>query len=979
MKKKNLLVISAAGALALSSSPGNADQPTTADQPVEEVTVTGTHLGQGLTSYTPISTVSEKQLAQLGTVNIEEFLNDMPQIAAGENNTSNFPGNGTASIDLRGFGSNRTLVLVDGRRFVPTNENGTVDVSAIPAALVKRVDLVTGGASAIYGSDAITGVVNFVLNNDFEGFQLDADYKKTVPYLDGTTYSADLLAGTKFADGRGHMTVYANYTDRAPILEAARPYTDVVYNDGTINGVPSLVLGGSSLVPGTRVVLPAAVIPKTLPGYSQSTLAVNSITFDSNGSPLAFENPQNLYNYGPPSYLQVPYNRFETHLSADYTLFPSADGYIAATYMRQNSDTNAAPAPISISSINNVLFDYADNPYLSPQAKSIFSAAAAKTNPAGVPAGDYLIQSLGSRLPSTLPRIQFYNRDTYQVTAGVKGDLFTSGWTYDTYYQQGVATTTEQNDNQINPNSFYQALNATTGANGQPACIVATGGCAPLNIWGPGNISQAAFKYVLVGYDSIANYMFKNAALNVNGALPEKISLNAGPIATAVGVEWRNENFQSQPDSGTLINNIPVPPTNGSYDVTEYYGEINVPLLKDFILAKSLNVRGALRRSDYSTIGDVTTYSWGGEWTLPFVDWITIRGGKQRAIRAPNILELYAPNQGSGLITFSDPCDKRTGLLQTAAQQGFCNAWGAPTGFQEANVSVNATQESNPNLQAETADSYTVGTVILPPLFTEFLNAFSFTVDYYNIKLANAIAPFGGGVANNITSCFFAMSLSSPFCGNVTRDSLGNINPIISPLTNVSLKWTAGIDGEVAASVDMNKFNSHLPGKLSVSFLSNYQPRNGFQASTALPFVNCAGYFGPPCGAEITGSGTPKLRTSTTLNWTDNAYSLTARWRWIDGMKDARFTQAQALDLTATLQSLVNTIPPKAQTTPNVSYVDVSASWQFDKTLLVTVGCNNLFNLSPPLLGNQQVQDNTEPDTYDPVGRSVWANIRLNF
>jgi outer membrane receptor protein involved in Fe transport len=294
-------------------------------------------------------------------------------------------------------------------------------------------------------------------------------------------------------------------------------------------------------------------------------------------------------------------------------------------------------------------------------------------------------------------------------------------------------------------------------------------------------------------------------------------------------------------------------------------------------------------------------------------------------------------------------------------------------------VSVNATQESNPNLQAETANSYTVGAVILPPLFTDFLSSFSFTVDYYNIKLANAIAPFGGGVANNVTSCYFAQSLSSPFCGNVTRDSLGNINVIISPLTNVSLKYTAGVDAELAAGLDMNRINSHLPGRLSLSFLSNYQPTNGFQASTALPFVNCAGYFGPPCGAEITGSGTPKFRTSTTLNWTNKAYSLTARWRWIDGMKDARFAQAQALGLTSTLQSLANTIPVVAQTTPNVSYVDVSASWQVRESILVTVGCDNLFNLSPPLLGNQQVQDNTEPDTYDPVGRSVWASIKMNF
>jgi len=970
----NLTLISASVALALASARANA-----ADQPMEEVTVTGTHLGQGLTSYTPIASVDDIQLKELGTVNVEEFLNTMPQIAAGQNNSANFPGNGTASIDLRGFGANRTLVLVNGKRFVPTNANGTVDISAFPAGLLKRVDLITGGASAVYGSDAITGVVNFVLNDDFEGFQVDASYKKTIPYYDGTTYSLDLLGGTKYSEGRGHMMVYANYTNRAEILEAARPYTSIVYRDGTINGKPALVLGGSSLVPGTRLVLPAAVIPTTLPGYSGSTLAVNSITFDSSGNPLAFRNPQDLYNFGPPSYLQIPYNRIEMHFATDYQLLPFATGYASGTFMRQNSDTNGAPAPISISSTNKVLFDYANNPFLSTSAKSIIAAAAARTNPAGTPAGQYLIQSLGGRLPEDLPRVQYYSRIAYQVTTGLKGDIFDSGWAYDTYFQKGTATTTERNNNGINAQKFYQAMNVKTGANGQPVCIDPSGGCAPLNIWGPGNISPAAFNYVLINYNDTSDYMFENAALNLHGNLPEVLSLNAGPIATAAGVEWRKEEYRSQPDSGEQINNLPVPPTHGTYDVTEYYAEINIPLLKDSVVAKSLNVRGAVRRSDYSTIGDANTYSWGGEWTLPAVDWITIRGGKQRAIRAPNILELFAPNQGAGLITFSDPCDKRTGVLQTASQQSFCNAWGAPTGFISANNSVSATQVSNPNLKAETANSYTAGLVLAPPLFPSVLNNFSFSVDYYNIKLADAIAPFGGGVGNNITSCFFAQNLSSPFCANVTRDSLGNINPVISPLTNVSMKSTYGVDAELRTSLDMDKINSHLPGKLGLSILANTQQKNGFQASAVLPFVNCSGHFGPPCGAEIIGSGTPKTRIVTSLSWMYADFSATARWRWLKGMEDARFAQAEALGLTDTVTSLRNTIPPEAQTTPNTSYFDISGSWKISDTFLVTLGCTNLLNHSPPMLGNQQVQDNTDPANYDPVGRTAWASVRMNF
>ncbi len=970
----NLTLILAAVAVAMFAAPAEAE-----DIPIDEIIVTGTRLGKGQSSYTPITTVTDVQIKEAGTINIEDYINTLPQIASGQNSTANFPGNGTATIDLRGFGAKRTLVLVNGKRFVPTNENGTVDVSAIPAALLKRADLITGGASAVYGSDAITGVVNFVLNDDFEGFQISSNYRQAVPYNDGDTYTIDFLAGTKYADGRGHVTAFANYTDRGEIMQANRSYTSVVYRDGTIDGRPALVEGGSSLVPGTRLVVPAAVIPTSLPGYSESTLAINSITFDSDGNPLAFRNPQDLYNFGPPSYMQLPSNRFQMHLSTEYEFLPFATGYVSGTYLRQNSDTNGAPAPISISSTNGVVFDYQSNPYLSTEAKAIFAAAAARTNPTGTPAGMYRIQSLGSRLPEDLPRVQYYSRNTYQITAGVKGDLFESGWAYDAYYQKGLATTTQRNNNQINASKYYQAMNVTTNANGQAVCINPSGGCVPINIWGPGNISQEALDYVLIGYNSIADYMFQNAGLNFNGTLPEKFSLGAGPIATAVGVEWRKEEYRSQPDSGELVNNLPVLPTNGFYDVSEIYAEINVPLLKDFVLADSLNIRGAFRRSDYNTIGKVDTWSWGGEWTLPHVNWISLRGGKQRAIRAPNILELYAPIQGAGLTTFSDPCDRRTGLLETAEQQSFCNTWGAPTGFLMANNSVSATQQSNPNLQAETANSYTVGMVLRPALFASFLNNFDVTVDYYNIELADAIAPFGGGVANNINSCFFAMNLSSPFCGNITRDMLGNINPVLSTLTNVSLKSTDGVDAMISTSFDLDKVSSHLSGIFGVSILGNYQPSNGFQASTVLPFVDCGGHFGTPCGAEITGSGTPETRIVTSLNWSNKAFSTMLRWRWIEGMRDARFAQAEALGLTATVQTLLNTVPPEAQTTPDLSYVDVSASWQINPTFRFTLGCNNLLDQPPPLLGNAQVQDNTEPGTYDPVGRTAWVGVKIDL
>jgi iron complex outermembrane recepter protein len=1012
-KQSNLLLISAAVALAISSSRANADQPAlpveassslgNADQqavPVSvssspgnassppilqqlnEVTVTGTLLGHNLGTFSPVAVATDTQLAQMGTVNIDDYLNDMPEITAGENNTANFPGNGTETVDLRGFGANRTLVLVDGMRFVPTNSDGSVDISAFPAALIKRVDVVTGGESAIYGSDAITGVVNFILKDDFQGFQFDANDKVTSDYDDGNTASFDAIAGTNFADGRGHVMGYVDYTNQDPILEGDRPYTSYVLNDGTVNGKPALVMGGSSAPPETNFALPSSVIPTTLPGYNQSGEPVNSITFNSMGDPLAFEKPQDLYDYGPPSYMQIPVNRFETHIAVDYDLTPDMDYYLRVTNMRQESDTNGAPAPVFIYSSNDVDFNYADNPYLSPASKSILAAAAKIVNPQfGLPAnnGTILLEGLFSRLPNTIPRTQDYTRDTYQVSTGVKGGLFNSGWNYDVYFQQGVATTDESNYNALNHANFYQALNATTGPNGQPECINPSGGCQPIDIWGDnGNgagITSGALSYVLTGYNSSSKYTFENAVANVNGNLPDWFSLKAGPITTAFGADWEKYEYQSRADSGSTVNGVPILPTYGTYNVAETYGEINVPVLKDSMLAKSLNVRGSLRYSEYNTSGSATTYSAGGDWSPPDVGWIQLRGSTQRAIRAPNIVELFAPLEGAGLTIFSDPCDKATGLLHTAAQQSFCNVWGAPTGFTAENASVSAIAESNSHLKPETSNSYTVGTVIRPPIPSRYLNSLDISVDYYNIALTNAIAPFGGGVADQIDSCYFSLNLASPFCAGLKRNPLGDLDPVVSELANVSLKSTTGMDGQMYMNFDMSEINSHLRGNMSVNFASNYEFKNGFQASSALPYVNCAGYFGTPCGAEITGSGQPKWRNNTTFTWSHSAYSATLRWRWIQGMTDARVAQAAAYGFSVAQQEA--SIPPGALHTPNVNYLDASVSWQATKALLITIGGTNITDRTPPLLGSQQVQDNTDPDTYDPTGRWVWASLKL--
>ena len=961
--------VAAAIAAAFASAPMSAQETEVVDQPeIEEIVVTGSRIRRtDLTAPSPLSVVSSEQIAETGTVTIESILNEMPQVMPGWTNSSNFPDSGIATVDLRGLGANRTLVLVNGKRYMPTTGEGVVDITGIPTALVDRVEVMTGGASAVYGSDAIVGVVNFILDNQYEGFEVGGSYDLTTDYSDGDIYSINAKFGANSPDGRGNITVFADYTSRSEILQGNRPYTEFALDDGFVDGVPTLVPGGSSSTEGSRLVLERSAIPADIANNLNGN--PNSITFD-NGEPLAWNNPQDRYNYAPPSYLQVPQERFQTHLFATHEINRRVNVSLEATYMHQETDRQAAPAPRSIRSAHQVDFNFEDNPYLSDASKAIIAASELISDVLHeMPTGDGIVRinSLSHRVSSNGPRQTNRKFDVRRALISVDGEI-NPDWEYEVYYSRGGSTQAWRLANQVDLEKWNQAVNATTDpVTGEPVCVDTSRNCAPVNPFGRNLISDEGIAFVRTAQNFWDVYEQQTAGLTFIGDLPDNTSFEAGPIGVAYGVEWRDESFRSEPDSNAMIGDANRLPTDGAYDVTEAFGEINIPLLANSPGADYLAVNAAVRSADYSTVGGVNTWKYGFEWSPSFIQGLRIRGGQQRAIRAPNVVELFAPEEGAGLTIYQDPCAAASGLLETAEQQAFCNTWGAQEGFNQLNGTVSALRNSNPNLKPEEADTWTVGFVYQPQALAN--NEFAITADYYNIDITDAIAPFGGGVDNNITSCFFSLDLNSESCSNVQRDVLGQIDPINSQLTNVSLKKVSGVDLQMDVGFDLGS----MPGRLNVFFLSTYQFHNGFLATELLPFVECAGKFGVPCGGEISGTGSPRVRTNTRFTWRNGPYQVALNWRWLEGMADARIERVAAFGLPT--QSIIDNIPADAISTPDYNYVDISGVWQINDTTTVRLGFDNVFNKEPPLMGDAQIQSNTEPGTYDVIGRRVWLNF----
>jgi iron complex outermembrane receptor protein len=540
------VVCGAASALAPTAALAQEETADGAEKSVERVSVIGSRIRRAdFAANAPVASISAEQFELNATFNTEQLLNQLPQIIPGLDRTSNNPGNGTASIDLRGLGSNRTLVLVNGRRAVPTGSGGVVDINSIPTALIKNVEILTGGASAVYGSDAVAGVVNFELKNDFEGVQISSGYKESFEG-DAGLFNVDFTLGGNFDDGKGNVVFNMSFTDRGDVFQGDRGFSETaLFDNADLSGLRP---GGSSGVPGT------AIFNGAFSAFSPDS---QGIIFGQDGSIRPFigtGDVNDFYNYAPVNYLQLPQERHQATVLGTYEVSNNLEFYGQVMFSDSRVPSQLAPTPI----FEGTNFTLDGNPFITPGAQQILSDALGNgvdTDGDGI-ADEATGGLLRRRLEEIGPRRSLDAYTNYQFSVGARGNIADSDWFYDVFYQTGKSANARTQLGNVNRGRFNQALLLETDdagqvvldANGAPSCADtgangSTTACAPLNIFGEGNISQAAGDFLTTAVSATALFEQKIWGASVTGDTSEWFELQGGAVGVAVGYENRNEAF----------------------------------------------------------------------------------------------------------------------------------------------------------------------------------------------------------------------------------------------------------------------------------------------------------------------------------------------------------------------------------------------------------------------------------------------------
>ena len=988
------------------------EQPGGQRATVEEIVVTGSRIAResSLDASTPVTTVSAQDLQLSGTVNVEQLLSETPQFVAATNggSQSNVVPGGQAYINLRGLGQVRNLVLVNGRRYTVQGTDLTTDINTIPAALIERTEIVTGGSSAVYGSDAIAGVVNFIMRRDFQGVQVDGhideDRVSRTP-----SYSFDLTLGSNFDDSRGNIAVAIDYYNRGSISRAEVPYARPALGDGCVTaasysnrgpgvpvagnptgqaclnagGVMGLVAGGSSDIPDGRF---APISSTLLPGGANAALntayanaglsGVKSFgwTYDDAGAtPRPALDPQDRYNNSLVNYLQVPQQRWMLNSFARYDIAPKVTAY-AEFHFSDNKVTQL----LAPSNTNGTFLYNVTDPFLSAPMQALlaqFDAAetakvCSSLNPATcTTANDGLAAlSSGRRFVETGNRINVADREAWRFAGGFRGDLgdmtpnvFTN-LSYDVYY---MFTRTNETDHQTGAISKSRLQ----------AGLLSVGGAAPVcDIFGL-TMSTACSNSIGITSANLTHSQMNGGAISLSGDIAK---LWAGPMQFSIGGEHRYTSAQFDPDfflsSGDVAGFNAASPTKGHESVSEAFGELRIPLVANVPAIENLTANGAFRRSHYDRngIGSVWTYSWGAEWRT--TKDVMFRGQFQHAIRAPNVGELFG-GQTTAFTVVNDPCSSLVSTsLQTAAVRSVCQATGVKatdvfTGGIQTNPYIPNTSGGNPALQAETSNTVTFGTVLTP----RFLPDFAMTIDWYRITVTGAIAQLSGGISGVLNNCYYTIqNASSVFCQSIARDpGTGQITNVNVGLANAGALKTEGIDFEGRYGHEFGWGLLSHSSMLNVTTDWTYVSQYTLTPIKDQPNIRnqCIGAYGPTCGEPL-----PSVKGTTRFSWFNGPLDLSVRWRYIDSVRlDKYLLPLRSGGTVPAYNTLTN---PKL---PSFNYIDLAATWDITQKLQVSGGINNLFNKSPPVLGSSAGYGNTWPATYDPYGQTFFFNFRLRM
>ena len=920
---------------------------------VEAVVVTGTRLqASGFTTPTPVTVVGSGLIEQRAKSNLADALNEIPSFvptSGPQQATRNSTGATAASYtDLRGLGPQRTLTLLDGRRVVPFYTTGAVDVSMIPTNLVDRVEVVTGGASAQYGSDAVAGVVNFILKDRMEG--VTANVQGGISQRgDAQNYSINLAAGHSFMDGRLHVIAGADFNRQDGIANAySRDWgakdpgqIGLASNHAALGLPANLITYGadySGATPGGIInngpLRGTAFLPGVTPYQFQYGNPVGPTEMAGGGNYMITE--------GGTLHLLNPTHQFSTLGRVNFDLTPTTTLYAEGSYAREWIHSRSLVlVDQNVLTVGQIGLE---NPFLPPSIRAALQSQVSPTNPnPGFQLGRYHTE-MGA----------FEGINTTNIWRGVlgaKGELF-NNWKWDLYGEIGQ-TNVSNDERTWNVPREIQSMYAVTGADGQPACgpiasnpyfktlsgvalqnaLAALGtNCAPFNPFGAGSPSQAAVNYIRADTDQPLRMKQYVMSASITGS---PFSTWAGPVSTAFGGEWRNDTVYAGYDPLAYTAEywgFDNPTLSGSQKVYEFFGETGIPLAKDMTLAKSLAFNGAIRETHYNRSGWVTTWKVGGEWEP--TDWLRFRTTKSRDIRAPHMNELFQSGGGA----YNIVTNPGNGVTDTIL---------SPT-------------KGNPNLRPEVADTFTAGGVFQPKW--DWASGFRLSVDYFHINLNGVIGTVG---VTQILQRYYTLHQTQyasqiHFCG-----SLIGICQIDVQYQNLNQLETDGLDIEAAYRVPLEKFN--VPGRFDVNFLMSYTHH--------LTTTDTSGAV--VTSTDRAGWTVPKWKENLRLTYTLDKLQVQTQARIFSGILFNGLLvdpQQPGYSITANNSINDNHMPPEVYWSLSASYKLIQNGRQ---DLQVYAVMDNVFDKDPPIQILEEEKGGGVP--YDTVGRSFKVGVRMSF
>ena len=1030
------------------AQPPEAAEPTQAGATQEEagrdIVVTGTRIPQAnLESVAPVTVVSDQDLKLQGTAKVEDLLNSLPSVFAAQASTLANGADGTATVDLRGLGAKRTLVLVNGRRLVPGSPQsaGPADINIIPSSIVKRVEVLTGGASSTYGADAVSGVVNFIMDTNFEGVRFDGQYSfyqhtnrdrelangistydilnaRGFPFpkgsvVDGGAFDGTVSIGAGFDDNRGHVTAYFGYRNVNPVLQGRRDYSACTIQN-TSAGNPTC--GGSATNEFGNAIVYQNFLDTDTESDTFGQIVTTSTFFDlSDNSVLAGPGP--AYNFAPLNHFQRPDERYTAGLFANYEITPAIKPYLEFMFMDDRSVAQIAPS----GDFGNTLLINCDNPQMSAEQLAIVCAPEnlitgflgtfplvsstdddfgdsntpiefANTDPNSP--GDTFNKAFFQLLRRNVeggPRQQDTKYTTYRGVLGSKGDLG-SAWSYDAYYSYGRVNYTQTYKNEFSVARLNRALDVVVDTRvgspteGQAVCRSVLDNtdpnCVPFNVFTPGGVTDAAVNYLSATGLQNGQTSEQIAHADFTGLLGEygvRTPWAEDGVAINLGAEYRKERLQLDTDNAFQTGDLtgqgaPSLPVKGSFRVIEFFGEAQVPIVQRSFI-HDLTLTAGYRRSYYETSGgsnfDTNTYKIGLEFA-PIQD-VRFRAGYNRAVRAPNVQELFAP-QFVGLDGSEDPCADIT----IAATDFGCLAQGMGVGDSTPSNPAgqyNGLLGGNPNLEPEKATTKTIGVILQP----SFIPRLALTIDWFSIEVENAIQGFGADAilqdcVSNATATFTPDS-----CSLVQRDPGGSLwltsGGFVRDLpTNIGGVHTKGFEFNGAYSHRLGDLGN-LSASLVGTWLRKLETDNGLT-----PAYDCTGLYGSTCGTPA-----PEWRHKARVTWNmPSGIGLSLQWRYIGSVK---------ADSTSDNPTLAGpfVFDPGAKVDAQ-SYFDLATTFTFGDHYNFRLGVNNIFDKMPPITtsgssaraGTNQCpagpcNGNTWPAVYDALGRYIYAGVTLDF